>query len=66
MGRDDQTGLPNRSIIGVLGYPLALDAASNVRAQDRMKQPAAEAKPIVSGDDPAVMTRFPKVPGRGW
>jgi len=23
MGKDDQTGLPNRSIIGVLGYPLA-------------------------------------------
>jgi glyoxylase-like metal-dependent hydrolase (beta-lactamase superfamily II) len=36
-----------------------LDAASNLRAQDRMKQLAANPKLIVPGHDPAVMTRFP-------
>jgi hypothetical protein len=35
-----------------------LDAASNLRAQDRMKELAGEAKRIVPGHDPAVMTRF--------
>jgi glyoxylase-like metal-dependent hydrolase (beta-lactamase superfamily II) len=35
-----------------------LDAESNLRAQDRMKQLAAEPRLIVPGHDPAVMTRF--------
>ena len=38
-----------------------LDAASNLRAQDRMKELAGEAKRIIPGHDPAVMTRYPKV-----
>lgn len=38
-----------------------LDAASNLRAQDRMKELAADAKLIVPGHDPAVMTRFREV-----
>jgi len=36
-----------------------LDAASNLRAQDRMKELAADPKFIIPGHDPAVMTRFP-------
>jgi len=36
-----------------------LDAVSNLRAQDRMKQIATNAKLIVPGHDPAVMTKFP-------
>lgn len=36
-----------------------LDAESNLRAQDRMKQLATGAKFIIPGHDPAVMTRFP-------
>jgi glyoxylase-like metal-dependent hydrolase (beta-lactamase superfamily II) len=36
-----------------------LDAASNLRAQDRMKQLAADPKLIIPGHDPEVMTRFP-------
>ncbi|HEY6389944.1 MAG TPA: N-acyl homoserine lactonase family protein [Bryobacteraceae bacterium] len=36
-----------------------LDAASNLRAQDRMKQLAANPKLIIPGHDPAVMTNFP-------
>jgi glyoxylase-like metal-dependent hydrolase (beta-lactamase superfamily II) len=38
-----------------------LDAASNLRAQDRMKQLAADARLIVPGHDPAVMTKFREV-----
>jgi glyoxylase-like metal-dependent hydrolase (beta-lactamase superfamily II) len=38
-----------------------LDAASNLRAQDRMKQLAAKPELIVPGHDPAVIQRFPKV-----
>jgi glyoxylase-like metal-dependent hydrolase (beta-lactamase superfamily II) len=38
-----------------------LDAASNLRAQDRMKQLAARPELIVPGHDPAVMRKFPKV-----
>jgi len=38
-----------------------LDAASNLRAQDRMKQLAANPKLIVPGHDPAEMTCFPQV-----
>ncbi len=35
-----------------------LDAESNLRAQDRMKQLAADPRLIVPGHDPAVMTKF--------
>ena len=35
-----------------------LDAASNLRAQDRMRQLAADPRLIVPGHDPAVMKRF--------
>ena len=38
-----------------------LDAASNLRAQDRMKQLAASPRLIVPGHDPAVFEKFPKV-----
>lgn len=38
-----------------------LDAASNLRAQERMKQLAAKPELIVPGHDPAVMQRFPKI-----
>jgi glyoxylase-like metal-dependent hydrolase (beta-lactamase superfamily II) len=37
-----------------------LDADSNLRAQDRMKQLAANPKLIIPGHDPAVMTNFPQ------
>lgn len=41
-----------------------LDPESNLRAQDRMKQLAADPKLIIPGHDPAVMTRFPNpMPG---
>lgn len=41
-----------------------LDAASNLRAQDRMKQLAASPRLIIPGHDPAVMKNFPNpVPG---
>ncbi len=38
-----------------------LDRESNLRAQDRMKQLAANPRLIVPGHDPAVMTKFPQV-----
>jgi len=38
-----------------------LDAASNLRAQDRMKELAGDARHIVPGHDPAVMTRYKTV-----
>jgi len=41
-----------------------LDAASNLKAQDRMKQLASSPRLIVPGHDPAVFTRFPS-PGNG-
>ena len=41
-----------------------LDAASNLKAQDRMKQLASSQRLIVPGHDPAVFTRFP-APGNG-
>jgi len=41
-----------------------LDAASNLRAQDRMKQLASSLRLIVPGHDPAVFARFPE-PGNG-
>lgn len=37
------------------------DAASNLKAQDRMKEIAADPKRVVPGHDPAVMIRFPQV-----
>ena len=41
-----------------------LDAASNLRAQDRMKQLAASPQLIVPGHDPAVFEKFRKVSER--
>ncbi len=41
-----------------------LDAESNLRAQDRMKQIAANPRLIVPGHDPEVFEKFPKVSGR--
>jgi len=38
-----------------------LDAESNLRAQDRMKQIAGDPARIIPGHDPAVTTRFPQV-----
>jgi hypothetical protein len=38
-----------------------LDAESNVRTQDRMKQLAANPKFIIPGHDPAVMQNFPEI-----
>jgi len=38
----------------------SLDQESNLRAQDRMKQLAAEPRLIIPGHDPAVMTKFAK------
>jgi len=38
-----------------------LDAASNLRAQDRMKELAANSKLIIPGHDPAVMKNFPEI-----
>ena len=37
------------------------DAASNLKAQDRMKEIAGDPKRVVPGHDPAVMTRFLQV-----
>jgi glyoxylase-like metal-dependent hydrolase (beta-lactamase superfamily II) len=41
-----------------------LDAASNLRAQDRMKQLAASPRLIIPGHDPAVFEKFPRVSER--
>ena len=41
-----------------------LDAASNLRTQDRMKSLASEPRLLVPGHDPAVFTRFPHVSDR--
>jgi hypothetical protein len=38
-----------------------LDAAANLRAQDRMKDLASRSDLIVPGHDPAQLRRFPKV-----
>jgi glyoxylase-like metal-dependent hydrolase (beta-lactamase superfamily II) len=38
-----------------------LDRESNLRAQDRMKELAADPRLIVPGHDPLVMTKFPQV-----
>ena len=41
-----------------------LDAASNVRTQERMRTLASEPRLVVPGHDPAVFDRFPKVSER--
>lgn len=41
-----------------------LDAASNLKAQERMKQLAAHPRLIIPGHDPAIFVKFPK-PGNG-
>jgi glyoxylase-like metal-dependent hydrolase (beta-lactamase superfamily II) len=41
-----------------------LDAASNLRTQDRMRLLAAAPKLVVPGHDPAVFDRFPKISDR--
>ena len=41
-----------------------LDAASNLRTQDRMKSLASEPRLLVPGHDPAVFARFPRVSDR--
>ena len=41
-----------------------LDEASNLQAQDRMKQLAASPKFVIPGHDPAVFERFPKIADR--
>ncbi len=41
-----------------------LDAASNLRTQDRMKSIASEPQLLVPGHDPAVFARFPRVSDR--
>jgi len=41
-----------------------LDAASNLRTQDRMKSIASEPRLLVPGHDPAVSARFPRVSDR--
>jgi hypothetical protein len=38
-----------------------LDAASNLRTQDRMKELATSPSLIIPGHDPAVMQKFPKM-----
>ena len=49
--------------VGTAQAPIAatLDAASNLRAQDRMRELAARPDLIIPGHDPAVMTRFKSV-----
>ena len=41
-----------------------LDAASNLRAQDRMRSIASEPRLLIPGHDPAVFARFPRVSDR--
>jgi hypothetical protein len=41
-----------------------LDAASNLKTQDRMKSLASEPRLLVPGHDPSVFTRFPRVSDR--
>jgi glyoxylase-like metal-dependent hydrolase (beta-lactamase superfamily II) len=41
-----------------------LDAASNLRAQDRMRSLASEPRLVLPGHDAAVFTRFPKISDR--
>jgi glyoxylase-like metal-dependent hydrolase (beta-lactamase superfamily II) len=41
-----------------------LDAASNLRTQDRMRSMASEPRLLIPGHDPAVFARFPRVADR--
>jgi glyoxylase-like metal-dependent hydrolase (beta-lactamase superfamily II) len=41
-----------------------LDAASNLRTQDRMRSLASDDRLLIPGHDPAVFTRFPKISDR--
>jgi hypothetical protein len=41
-----------------------LDAASNLRTQDRMKSLASQPRLLVPGHDPEVFARFPHVSDR--
>jgi hypothetical protein len=41
-----------------------LDAASNLRTQDRMRSLASEPQLVIPGHDPAVFARFPRVAER--
>ena len=41
-----------------------LDAASNLRTQDRMRSVASDPKLVIPGHDPAVFDRFPRVTDR--
>ena len=41
-----------------------LDAASNLRAQDRMRSLASDPRLVIPGHDPAVFERFPRVADR--
>jgi glyoxylase-like metal-dependent hydrolase (beta-lactamase superfamily II) len=41
--------------------PATLDAASNLRAQDRMRQLASKPELIIPGHDPAILKRFHEV-----
>ena len=47
-----------------LAIAQTLDAAANLRTQDRMRSIAGEARLVVPGHDPAVFTRFPRVTER--
>ena len=38
-----------------------LDAASNLRAQDRMKRLAERPELVIPGHDPSVFDRFPRI-----
>jgi len=41
-----------------------LDAASNLRTQDRMRSLASDPKLVIPGHDPAVFERFPRIADR--
>ena len=58
----DQEILPGVRVFTGGRHPF--DAASNLKAQDRMKEIADDPKRIVPGHDPAVMTRYPHVAPR--
>jgi glyoxylase-like metal-dependent hydrolase (beta-lactamase superfamily II) len=51
----------NENLEKRLPIAATLDAESNLKAQDRMKQMAASPKLIITGHDPAVMTSFPEI-----
>ena len=47
-----------------LAIAQTLDAASNLRTQDRMRSLASEPRLLVPGHDPAVFFRFPRISDR--